>query len=99
MTWTLILLLAGGCYLEKAAGMLVFGRFSANRRLRSIGALLPPALLAGLIGLQTYGNSGDVLFNTRLAGVVAGGLAASRNAPFWLVLIIAAATTAILRAV
>ncbi len=98
MTWTLILVLAAGCYLEKAAGMLLLGRFSADGRLRSIGALLPPALLAGLIGLQTYSNSGDVLFDTRLAGVIAGGLAALRNAPFWLVLIIAAATTAILRA-
>ncbi len=99
MSWTVILLLAAGCYLEKAAGMLLFGRFSATGRFRAIGALLPPALMAALIGLQTYGDAGDPLFDTRLAGVVAGGLAAWRNAPFWLVVIIAGATTALLRAV
>ncbi len=99
MTWTVIFFLAFGCYLEKATGMLVFGRLSSDGRIRAIGALLPPALMAALIGLQTFGNNGDVLFNSRLAGVAAGALAALRNAPFWLVLIIAATTTAIVRAV
>ncbi len=97
MSWTAILLLSAGCYAQKAAGMLALGRIGADGRLRSIGTLLPPALLAALVALQTVSTDGVFDVDARLVGVVAGGIAAWRKAPFWLVVTIAAVTTALLR--
>lgn len=97
MSWTAILLLSAGCYLQKALGLLALGRASVDGRLRSLGALLPPALLAALVAIQTFSADGAFVFDGRVVGVAAGGLAAWKDAPFWLVIVIAAATAAGLR--
>ncbi len=62
-----------------------------------LGQLLPPALLAALIVNQTVTDGQSLVVDARLAGVVAGSLAVWRGAPFWLVITIAAAVTALLR--
>lgn len=64
-----------------------------------LGQLLPPALLAALVVNQTVVSGQDLVVDARLAGVAAGAVAVWRGAPFWLVLVIAAATTAALRLV
>ncbi len=63
-----------------------------------IGQLLPPALLAALVVSQTVVTDSRLVLDARLAGVVAGTVAVLRGAPFWLVLVIAATVTAVLRA-
>lgn len=62
-----------------------------------LGQLLPPALLAALVVSQTVVTGTDLVLDARLAGVLAGGVAAWRKAPFWAVLIIAAAVSATIR--
>lgn len=62
-----------------------------------LGQLLPPALLAALVVNQTVASGQQLVIDARLAGVVAGAVAVRRGAQFWLVLVIAAATTALLR--
>ncbi|MEM9655234.1 MAG: AzlD domain-containing protein [Actinomycetota bacterium] len=62
------------------------------------GQLLPPALLAALVVSQTVVTGTELTVDARLAGVVAGGTAAVwKQAPFWLVLVIAATVTALIR--
>lgn len=63
-----------------------------------LGQLLPPALLAALVVSQTVVTDSRLVIDARLAGVVAGALAVLRGAPFWLVLVVAAAVTATVRA-
>ncbi len=119
MSWTAILVLAGGAYLFKAFGLVVVGplthRRSRSRRpdtfggadgdqpaspglLVRAGQLLPPALLAALVVSQTVVTGTELTIDARLAGVMAGGAAAIwKRAPFWVVLLIAAAVTAAVR--
>ncbi len=119
MSWTAILALAGGAYLLKAVGLLLFGPATlatapsvgadgdveaplgtvggrASLPIR-LGQLLPPALLAALVVSQTVVSGTDLVLDARIAGVLAGGLAVWRKAPFWAVLLIAAAVSATIR--
>ncbi|MGI9598152.1 MAG: AzlD domain-containing protein, partial [Acidimicrobiales bacterium] len=62
-----------------------------------IGQLLPAALLAALVVSQTVVAGTSLVVDARLAGVIAGAIAVWRGAPFWLVLIVAAGVTALIR--
>lgn len=108
MSWTSILVLAAGAYLFKALGLVVFGPLMARGSdsedeinnpspLLRVGQLLPPALLSALVVSQTVADGTELTIDARLAGVAAGAVAVWRKAPFWLVLIIAAAVTAGIR--
>jgi len=98
MSWTAVLLIAGGSYFFKAAGAFGLGRFIKTPTTRAIGALLPPALLAALIAVQTFSTGTTLVLDARAAGVIVGGIAVWRKAPFWLVVVLAASVTATLRA-
>jgi hypothetical protein len=90
--------LAAGAYLFKALGLVVLGpRASIGPALRVV-ALLPPALLAALVAVQTFGGDRALELDARAAGVAAGALAVWRRAPFIVVIVTAAAVTAALRA-
>jgi hypothetical protein len=98
MTWATVFFLAAGAFGLKAAGFFGMGRLGARPTIRMLGALLPPALLAALITVQTVSVDNDLVIDARLAGVVAGGVAAWRKAPFWLVVALAAVVTGGIRA-
>ena len=100
MSWWVLLALAGGSYLFKAAGLIGSARREPGPRLVRLTTLLPPALLGGLIVVQTLsvGRSLDVM-DARVVGVLAGTVAVWRKAPFIVVIVVAAATTAAIRAI
>ena len=100
MSWTTVLVLSGGAYLFKALGLLALDRREiAAPVLLAIG-LLPPALFAALIVVQTVaGKSGGITVDARLAGLVVAAFAVWRRAPFLVVVASAVATAALLRAV
>lgn len=98
MSWWPILVLAAGAYACKAAGVLAGSRLPVAGRGAVLAQLLPPALLAALIVVQTVGDGASVVIDARLAGVVAGGVAAWRGAPFLVVIALAALVTATVRA-
>ena len=97
MTWISIGALAIGCYFFKAAGVF------AGRHIRLSGVRghalsnLTPAVLSGLIMVQTFDGGGTLAIGAGTAGVVAGGIAAFARLPFPVVLICASAVTAVLR--
>ena len=100
MSWWTIGILAAGAYAFKAIGLLAFeARQPSERTLRAL-RLLPPALLGGLIVVQTLAVDTAVAVDARLAGVAAGAAVAVtwRRAPFLVVLVVAAAVTAAVRA-
>ena len=98
MSWAAVLTIAAGAFFFKAAGTFGLGHLMEGRSMRAIGALLPPALLAALVGVQTFTTGTTLVLDARAAGVIAGAVAAWRRAPFWLVVVLAAAVTATIRA-
>lgn len=99
MSWTAIAVLAAGAYAWKALGVVVLGRLGLHLRVIDVVGLLPAALLAGVIVLQTLTDGTSLVVDARLAGVAVGAVAAWRKAPLPVVLVVAAVTTALLRAV
>ena len=59
--------------------------------------MLPAALFAGLIVVQTVGSGTPTEIWTRVVGVTAGGVAHWRRAPLLVVIVVAATVTALLR--
>ena len=100
MIWLAIALTAVGCYGLKAVGLWLPARLLEAPAVRSIAELLPVALLASLIITQTMTTAGRHLtVDPRLAGVAVAVIAAWRRAPFVVVIVAAAATAALVRAI
>lgn len=98
MTWIAIAVLAAGTYALKAVGPLVVGGRELPPRAARLAELLPPALLAALVVVQTLGGNGGLTVDARLAGVTVAGVAVWLRAPFLVVIVLGAATAALLRA-
>ena len=99
MTWAAILAGAAGCYAWKLLGLSVPPRVLEDERLQRVAALLPVALLAALIAVQTITTDGHLTLDARAAGVAVAAVAVWRRAPFLLVVFLAALTSALVRAV
>lgn len=98
MIWVAVLAASAGCYLLKLAGLAVPARWVEGARTSRVADLLPVALLAALVVVQTVGGSGGrLVLDARLAGVAAGVLAVLLRAPFLVVVFVAAATAALVR--
>ena len=99
MLWIVILATGIGCYLLKYAGLAAPRALLDHPLVHRFALVVPVALLAALIALQAVAD-GDrlVLDVARLGGLGAAVLALLLRAPFLLVIVVAAATTAGLRA-
>ena len=90
--------LAAGTYVLKAFGPLVL----SNKRvlpdwLKRFAMLLPTPLLAALVITSTFTSDDQIIFDARIVGVVAAMIALAKRVPFVLVIVIAAAATALWR--
>lgn len=97
MLLAVVLALAVGTYAFRVAGVLLRDRVVLPDRMQ---ALLPAAaatLLAALAATAALTDSGAFAGYARPAGVLVGLVLAWRRAPFVLVVLLAAATTAVLR--
>jgi hypothetical protein len=97
MIWAGLLVGAAGCYALKLAGLFVPRALLDRPRVRRVAALLPVALLAALIVVQTVSDGHRLTFDPRVAGLGAALVAVRFRAPFLLVVSAAAAVTALLR--
>ncbi|MCE7081206.1 AzlD domain-containing protein [Streptomyces sp. ST2-7A] len=97
--WIAILLTAAGCYLVKLTGLSVPPTVLERPGPRRLAALIPVALLAALIAVQTAdGGDGALVLDARAAGLGAAMVALVLRAPFLLVVALAVAVTAGVRA-
>lgn len=85
-------------YLQKLVGVSVPPVVLDRPWIRRVLALLPVVLLSALTVLQTLDSPGGPVVDARLAGVAAAAVALVLRAPFLVVLVVAAATTAGVRA-
>jgi len=88
-----------GTYAMKSAGPLLLGERTLPLRLQRVVDLLPAALLAALAAVSTLGDGQHLVIDARLGGVIVAGLALWRRAPFVVVIVLASATTALIRLV
>lgn len=95
--WVAVLAASVGCYAIKLAGLSVPDRVLEDPRVRRVAALLPVALLAALVAVQTVAHGTTLVVDARLAGVGVAILAVLLRAPFLVVVLAAMATTALLR--
>ena len=98
-TWAAVLAMAAVCYALKLAGLSVPERVLDSPRVRAVAILLPVALLAGLTAVQTFSDGRGLVIDARAAGVAAAAVALLLRAPFLVVVLVAAAVAAGLRAV
>ena len=94
-----LVVLAVGTYGFKAAGPLVLGARRLPTRVQTVVDLLPAALLASLALVSTVGAGSSIVLDARLVGLIVAGLALWRRAPFVVVIVLASAATALVRAV
>lgn len=97
MTLLPILLLALGTYAVRFSGVVLRDRLALPDRARELLATSAIVLLVALIASSTLTSDKHFAGWALPGGVLVGGLLAWRKAPFVLVVIAAAATTALLR--
>lgn len=97
MTLGVIVGLAAGTYGMRVAGPLLRGRLRLNERWEQLMSIAAIVLLAAFIATGTVFEAGGPAGWARFAGVAVGGVLAWKRAPFVLVVVAAAATTALLR--
>ena len=97
MTWPLVLWLAAGAYAFKFLGLVVIGSRQLPAALDRCLALVPAAMLSALIVQGTVSTGQDLVLDARLPGVALAGVLAWRRAPFIVIVVAAAATTANVR--
>jgi uncharacterized membrane protein len=96
--WALVIATIAGCYVLKLAGYLVPARVLDQPRIRRVVELLPVSLLAALVVVEAIANGRHIeLDGPRLAGFGVAAVAVWRRAPFMGIVILAAATAALLR--
>ncbi|MET0615769.1 MAG: AzlD domain-containing protein [Thermoleophilaceae bacterium] len=97
--WLCVLVVGVATIAIKASGPVL----AADRELPQGAAravdLLAPALLAALVATQAFASDEELVLDERAAGLLAAGVAILLRAPLLVVVLVAAATAAGLRAV
>ena len=95
---TIVLIaLSLGTYVLKAAGPVLIGGRPLPAWMSRLTDLAPAALLAGLVATSTFARSGTLVVDARIAGLMAAIVALRLRAPFFVMVILAAAATALVR--
>ncbi|GJM38745.1 MAG: hypothetical protein DHS20C19_21120 [Acidimicrobiales bacterium] len=105
MSWTAIIVLVVGSFGFKLFGHVVLARFAVDegaqtgvlRWFPELAGLIPAALFAALIAVQTFSLDESLTIDARAAGLAAGVIAVWRRAPFVVVVILAMTVTAAIR--
>lgn len=100
MTATTLLALAAlavGTFVMKAVGPVLTTGRSLPPAVARACALLPAALLAALVVTQTFERNGGLALDARSVGLTVAAAAVWLRAPFAVVVLLAAAATALVR--
>jgi branched-subunit amino acid transport protein len=95
--WASILIASFGTYAEKLLGYLLPGHMLERESVRRMTGLLPVSLLAALVAVQTFAVDQALAIDARLFGLGVAVVALLLRAPFLVVIIVAAASTAFVR--
>jgi uncharacterized membrane protein len=96
--WIAVLVAAALCYLTKLLGYLAPHGWLERPRVRRTATLLTVALLAALVAVQTVGTGRELHLDARAVALGVAALALWRRLPFLVVVVLAGAVAAGLRA-
>lgn len=97
--WLAIVLGALITFALKAAGPALLGGRELPVLARRFVTVLPAAVLAAIVVVQTFGDGRSLTLDARAVGITVAALALWRRAPLLVVLVLAAGTTALVRLV
>jgi len=99
MTWTALLARSAVSYALKASGPVLAGGRRLGPQVRQTLDLVAVPLLAALILVQTVGDGHRLVLDARGPALAVAAILVWRRAPFLVVVLAAAGTAALLRAV
>ena len=97
MIWAAVLVASAACYALKLSGLVLPERILQEPRIQRAVPLIPVALLAALIAVSTFSAGHRLVVDARAAALGVAAIAVLLRAPFLVVLVVAAATAALLR--
>ena len=97
MIWAGVLVASASCYALKLAGLSLPERWLQDSRVQRTVPLIPIALLAALVGTQTFSTGQHLVLDVRAAALVVAIVAVVLRAPFLVVVAAASLTAALLR--
>jgi branched-subunit amino acid transport protein len=97
--WIAVLAVGAATVALKATGPVLAAGRQLPLATASVVDLLAPALLAALVATNAFGGDGALVLDARGAGLAVAGLAVALRAPLLVVVVAAALTAALLRAV
>ncbi|MFV0259643.1 MAG: AzlD domain-containing protein [Acidimicrobiales bacterium] len=98
MSWLVIISLAVGTWAQRLLGMFGAGAVIARHRgLALLADLLPVAIIAAVIAQLTLARGRTLVVDDRLLGLAVAGVLVWRRAPLVVVVVAAAAVTALAR--
>jgi hypothetical protein len=96
--WGTVLAACAACYAAKLLGYLAPARWLETERVTRLAALVTVALLAALLAVQSLVSGGRWAMDARVPAIAVAAVLLWRRAPFLVVVISAAVTAAMLRA-
>ena len=96
--WLAIVVVGAATVLLKATGPVLLGGRDLPPHVDALVVLLAPAVLAALVVTQVVAGDRELVFDARLVGLGAAGVAIALRAPLVVVVAVAAAATAAARA-
>lgn len=99
MTWAAVIGLGVAAYVLKAIGPVLVGRRPVPEDVVEVLGLIAVPVLAALILVQTFDGTGRLMLDARAPAMGVAALLVWRRAPFLVVVLGAAATAALLRAI
>ena len=98
MTWTIMVVLAAGVWAQRMLGMFVGARaLSRQPALGRLATLIPAAVVTAVIVQLTIASGRSLVIDARLVGMTVAAVLVWRRAPFVIVVVAAAAATALVR--
>lgn len=96
-SWLAIVLASLAVFSWKFMGYLLPSKLLESKLLTRIAGYLTIALLAGLVGVQTFSTGNKLEFDARIPAILMAAILLKIKAPFIVIVLAAAATAAFLR--
>ena len=95
--WAAVIAVGAGTVVLKAVGPVGVSGRRLPARVNDLLRMVAPAILAALVVSEAFASGRSLVLDARVAGLAAGVIAILVRAPLWVVVIVGAAATALVR--
>lgn len=95
--WIAVVSASALVYSWKLFGYLVPERLVSGSKIKDLASLLTVALLAALVGIQTFGSATGITLDARFPALILAGILFYLRVPFVVVVLAAAVMAALIR--